>query len=291
MKKFWSVLLTVAFTVLIAGGPSSARASILGDFYGFEEDVQIEDRDVERLIKGAGNVGGATLEVGDILEAVIRFDNISGSNIGLSDLDDFVGNSEYELLGYSRIRVASITANGDAKGSVAITFDSGFADGQTMVQLFESTAAGNVYNEAIAPAALIAAVTSQSLIASAGLVDADDFWVAPFAAPSVDATTLAAFNPGFGFALGLSVITADLDLKIANEALVTVNPLTGAVVTVDIVGSGNVKSRAPGVNTGWDASSDAVFQYHTVPEPASLAVWGMLATAGLGLSIARRRKA
>jgi hypothetical protein len=265
----------------------------------------IQDTDYERLIKGVNPITGAPnigtgLEVGDFLEAIVRFETIN--TLGVLDQIAATGGL-YELTAYSRIQVAAITPTANP-----FLFDFSFTNGidaNTAVILYEDDANGGftTFNGVVDPATGIARVTDGTLLATIGINVANgDFWEAYDAPTNISVFQNPAADPalqGGDFYFGLSLVTNPAGVNILTEAngggVATNAGGNHAVSSIhDFVGNGSLKVPETAINAGWDAQTDTTFNFvatSVVPEPASMLVWAGIGLAGaVGGVIRRRRK-
>jgi len=263
-----------------------------------------QDTDVER-VKSTANLFGE-VELGTVLEAIIRVDTVNGINPTLGAGFGGVG-PDYELTGHSLIKVVGVGTVYDAAGAAIgsgnadlgkagavfadYTFGSGFADGITTVKFYEEkpiTPATN-FNQLVAADGVgggIDRATDGTSILSLGFKGADDFWT----------SSLSPINPSGGFPdllitgspfhLGQSVLTAATDLSYIPDGMKTVLGPTGLTTTHDFIGNGNVFAPTVNSNADWDAETNTTFRY-MVPEPTTLLVWSLLGLTGC--TILRRR--
>jgi len=176
----------------------------------------------------------------------------------------------------------SFSASGNVAGganSLVAVYENGIgADTNSLLTLFSST-----------PASSITEVTNSSFVASFGLGEADDFWQGR--TPTGTLATVFSAPSGSGqisYEFGLSVLSNPGALPIVTNGVVTGAP-GHAGTAHDVNGDGSAFARSPGVNTGWDLSTNtnAVFLTKNVPEPEVLAMLSMGLLAG---SFMQRRR-
>jgi hypothetical protein len=251
---------------------SVASASILGGVLTTGLNT-FNDKNREILIKDAANndpLKAETLEVNDILLAVLFFDNFTNAN-GPSNVNDIPGLAG--LTAFSQIKVTSVTP---VSGAIYnFTFDGAFSNGDA-VQVFESSTLNDV-NDFSSGGVLgnIADATNGTPLFTLALSDSDDFWTANGPA---DLSFVANGDAEVTFKFGLSVNL--------NPALVPVLP--DAVFSLaegsfhDVTGSGTVYN-IDGPTNGWAAASDTTirFRANPIPEPLSAIAWTVLAGVAL----------
>lgn len=276
----------------------------------------VTDKDAEELIKAPGNLLPGVIQVGDILESIMEFQDINSLNFSTE-----IG-VDYELTVHSRLKVLSITAavlrnpDGTVFDSDLITpgiqsialpgggsdfvFGSGFADGVTTARLYESQTsvtavapnfarddlgAGlpiNAIVDLTIPAA-VATATDGTLITEFGFGDVDDFWVS-FNSPTILSVFTATSSEVSGavFSFGQSVTSNPGALNIVDNA--TASSIFGG--THGLVGSGRLFGVL-GAETPFDAYTSTSANFTSaVPEPSSLVAWGVLVGGVCGV---RRR--
>jgi hypothetical protein len=288
-----------AAAAVIGLGAMSAQAATINNFLVGGLNT-LEDTNFDRILRpnavnGDNGVGGFTVvtsgdfQVGDILQAVLRFEQINISNAASF--------APYELFAYSELEVKAITATQIFPGIFANTLTFGATGnlGQdVLVSVYEDNTPLATYSTAD-PDTTIANILAKDAVATFGLIDADDYWFAQvglgFGAPSANSITdLATLgNGGQAFPIaptgnfGLSIITNTAGIPILEEQMVGLN----GVSKHDVVGAVSGKVRQPGANTGWLIQTDTTLSFR-VPEPDSLALIGVVL---IGVAAVSRRKA
>jgi hypothetical protein len=264
---------------------------------------QIQDTNVDRICDGAcdgtNSVESGTFQTGYVVESLLRFDTVNTTAIA-----DEIGISlpaGYKLFAYSTLAITSIVeapGSGGNDDGVCETGEVCLAFATPDVQIYEGTTVPSNW-QTLTPEAAITSVTSQTLIATFGLDDANDFWFFNFIEGTDPIGAIAALttaDPDQGaYQFGISLITNDGNLPIANNGVLGADGFFH-----DLVGNGSAKvlpdgtCGAPNGSTctgdGWLIGTDttANFLRSSVPEPGSLALLGVaLASAGW---IRRRRQ-
>lgn len=298
MKKgILTVLTTIA---ALAIGLSAANAtSVSGTLFGGSQ--QLSDNSAEILIKSDANVikcaGDATcmgtLEIGDSLRGVIDINTVEDLEFGGGTRSIGGGSGNHELTGLFQIEVtgksgagpfaftfgpslsfatecAAIWGAGSCVGAMLMTWDDDSVDFNRTLGTF---------------AAIEAEATDGTPFWLFGLDGIDDFWFADtFLSDNVAA--IGALPPGVSggtFDVALSLLDRLLGPDL--EDTICLNKRTGAFVTVNGCGSGDLLAVGSGGADVWNNVDIAIDR---IPEPGTLALLGF-GLLGLG-ALSRRRK-
>jgi hypothetical protein len=280
MKRF---AFAAAITMVLA---SVSQAAILNTAIRAGLN-SINDRNVDRLSTDLN--GNGLIDVGDVLESVLIFDNISNAQFGATPLETAVGIPTYQLTAHIFNTVSAKVPLGG--GVFAFTmipstinvYEDHAGLSNTILLDFSSQSAN----------AAVTAATDGSLIltldtSGTGFAGSPDTW----RATGSDNFTLLTTGNEANYVAALSIL--------ANPGLIPIGPdatLSGVLGVPagtgdlhDVVAVGEVEvAAAPIVAQGWAAQSDTTVSFIAVPEPISLVVWSAL--SGLvGLAVYRRRK-
>lgn len=305
MLPFKKMLVAAAVAGGFMAAPVAHSAALLNSILTVPGLNQIEDTNADRFIRAdaAGNItlangntyrsltGADTLQQGDILQSILQFTSLNGPQISANGAP--FNAPSYGLVAYSELVVGTITTaagidsfnfsgTGNLLGganALVDVYENGIgADINSLISLFSST-----------PAAGITEVINSSAVASFGLAEADDFWQGRTPTGTLNTLFTAPNGSGqFGaYEFGLTVLSNPGALPIVTNGIVT-GAAGHAGTFHDVVGDGSAFPLSPGVNTGWDLSSNTNAQFLTkVPEPEVLAMLSMGLLAG---SFMQRRR-
>jgi hypothetical protein len=288
------VLRLLAVAWLLVGIASTANAAIINSALTNGLNT-INDKNVDRFFTDLN--GNSKIDVGDTLEAVLIFDNISNAVFGGTDLNVAVGIASYQLTAHIKNTIFSKTQIGGAGTPMDPTDDTFFfVMVPSIVNVYEDHAglSGTILS-GFAPqtaATTIASATDGVLVltlstAGTGLGGALDTWRA---AGSDDFALLTTGNEA-NYLAAMSVAANPGGIPIVPDA--TTSGAFGAIPGTgdkhDVVATGEIEVASSAVLTaGWLAQSDTTisFQAVVVPEPTSFAIWAALG----GLAMYYRRK-
>lgn len=298
--KMKAAAAAVAIGLAVLSGAASAAFTIYSPITTFEDD------DVDFVIKGTGNTGIMTLQVGDTLVSMLEITKTTKPGTAISnDLlpQELSGVAAVTLLGFADLdglggandmifgpATAGLNAYLGTKSVVG-----GAAGGGAMVALFldstpDLTTTGSTNCTSLADC--ITRAVDGTLVEVDGFAgDPDEFWVARNAATDLQLVLDSNENDNLGgINFGLSILDNG-GYPFANEG-VTCTGLSALLCNgndkIGVLGSGSIlggSGLAPGiVADGAVAHSDFDFQKGVIPEPGTLALLGLglLGMAGLG---------
>lgn len=281
MKSAFAVL---GLGLALVSAPAAAQITYFQPFTSFEDD------DIEVVIDTDQS---GSLTVGDRLISVIEWHTTSGVLAGQGP-----NTMGVELTGVADVTVVSsfVDAGGITRfvfGPTAGGLLSAFGAGTVVAAFTDTSADLNVINAACGTQAQCLALAGlgadpdSTLFMTAGFFgDADASWVYT---GGTDISTVQGgpANASFGS------FTYALDLGVNNSGMLFVDQSCapfcglGGNGMIEIVGSGQILG-GQGLTNGWTARTDADFQVAPIPEPGSLALFG-LALAGAGVFRFRRK--
>jgi hypothetical protein len=289
VSKLKSALCAVGLGAAIASAPAAALS-------WFSPVTAFEDDDLDYVFD---NDGSGTLTKGDRLVSVIEWNETHGILANQGPDSILPG----ELTGVADITILTVLADGtfvfgatnDGSGEEGLL--SGFADGTAVAIWNDSSPDMNVINsscgtraQCIELAGLGSAETDDPLWLTAGFFgDPDESWAAT---ASGGGGTIATVQTG-GATAEFGSFTYSLSVGINNTGKVlgqqSCSPFCGPGGNglIDVIGGGNILGGQGLDADEWTARSDADFQLVPLPEPGSLALFGV-ALAAVGFI--RRRK-
>lgn len=294
MLKFW------AFAFLL-GCPLVTQAGVLSPLVNNSGAVKLEDDDWESQISGFAD---GTLDVGDLLLAVIEVQkavDIIGTADGLGNLSIGEGATlatfaptTRTITGISLIKVDSIASNLGGFGALYTFVGAsvvewagigiGVAAGNTGAILFDDpiNVAGHIDFSTIGSgiASTIEGIRLAEFTVDAWQAQVTDFGGTPTVVSAIDSLDFVAALSTTDSRFGNVDVLRDPDfgLSAPNQSFFA------GLGTHDLELQGGLGTGAKGQ---FAIRTDTDLYVNIVPEPASLAIWGLAAVSGLGF---RRRK-
>lgn len=256
---------------------------------------EIQDTDAERVLRDGVAVTSGAFQLGDVLQAILRFDTANAETIS-----DFIP-APYKLTAYSELRVIDIQGSQEISG-VAVPTGAACAPAATTcslifgatgnlgVNVLASLYEGTQFSQTVAANTAVAQITGSTKVADIGYGKAEDYWYAtivnPVGGDQIGLLTLVSATSGQRgqFNFGVSLLNNPGGLPVAEDGM------TGVFGDQhDVIGNGSAYARSPNVNTEWLLSSNTLIQFQAVPEPGSLALMGALVIAAGAVTMRRKQ--
>jgi hypothetical protein len=317
-QRYLALLLTAC---CISGIPSAASAGIISSFLTFDGPVHHTTNAFGQPFQGGGedklddesrarhiDLGPAGFSAGDIIFGMISISDIDSSNAPNADIGQTeqialvyslkiggaagtvyapgsviplvaVGDvlNAYDLRNLLHLDISGAAGLNDSSVFVAVTTPTGTMEGGVSPLNFDKASAELEVKEFNSSNSF---GNAWSWEVTGGLVSGTDFVEFNFAPQG---STIGTQFGGFTIQkhdFGSGIIFLPVDVAHTSPGTVTTHDVVLSIATVETTGD------AP-----WDFADQSQFLINATPEPASMVVWGGLATIGLCVTAARRRRA
>jgi len=288
LSKLGSALVA---TSLLLGATQAQAGAVLNSVLVGNQINTLQDSDAERVLRGGVSQTFGAFAVGDVIQSAVRFDTVNGTLV-----PNAFSSFTYQVTAIIELKIAAIIDTGIASGT-------GFGNLQQLVftttgnlgtnvfaNLYErtDTSAGTNVNFSDTAAATLSHIGAQTLIASLGLGEADDFWTSLVINDiGTISTAISGSSQAASGTYGLTVLANPGAINIKTNGIIS--GTDGKLH--DVVGSTSIFTCETGVNCRpgeWIASSNADARFFVVPEPSDISLMG-LGLLGMG-AVLRKRK-